>query len=122
MPRSIGIFDTSIGIQSVLLDGLDNENMPLARPLASTVMAEAGLEELYLPNNAGRMVEIALCPEVGDGKVLRPDVFSANLQKCLELLKESKNPDVRAFVRRDLTPMMEDNSLLQAYVGLMIGG
>ena len=122
MPRNIGIFDTSIGIQSVLLDGTGNEKMPLARPLASTVMAEAGLEELFLPNNAGRMMEASLCPEVGDGKVLRPDVFSANLQSCLESLKDSRNPDVRAFVRRDLAPMMEDNSLLQAYVGLMIGG
>ena len=122
MPRNIGIFDTSIGIQSVLLDGMNDENMPLARPLASTVMAEAGLEELFLPSNAGRMVETALCPEVGDGKVLRPDIFTANLRSSLEALKDSRNPDIRAFVRHDLTPIMEDNALLQAYVGIMIGG
>jgi type III secretion protein X len=122
MSRSIGIFDTSIGIQSVLLDETGNANMPSARPLAATVMAEAGLEELYLPNNAGRMVEAALCPEVGDGKILRPDVFAANLQDSLAALQDSRNADVRAFVRKDLVPMLGDTSLLQAYVGLMVGG
>ena len=122
MSRSIGIFDTSIGIQSVLTNEPDNANIPSARPLAATIMAEAGLEELYLPNNAGRMVEAALCPEVGDGRILRPDVFTANLQSSLLALQDSRNADVRAFVRKDLAPMLEDNALLQAYVGLMVGG
>ncbi len=122
MSRSIGIFDTSIGIQSILMNEPDNAGMPSAKPLAATVMAEAGLEELYLPNNAGRMVETALRPEVGDGKILRPDVFTANLQSSLSALQDSRNADVRAFVRKDLAPMLEDNTLLQAYVGLMVGG
>lgn len=122
MSRSIGIFDTSIGIQSVLTSEPDSANIPSAKPLAATVMAEAGLEELYLPNTAGRMVEAALRPEVGDGRILRPDVFTANLQSGLSALQDSRNPDVRAFVRKDLTPMLEDNALLQAYVGLMVGG
>lgn len=122
MSRSIGIFDTSIGIQSVLMNEPDNAGMPSAKPLAANVMAEAGLEELYLPNNAGRMVEAALCPEVGDGRILRPDVFTANLQDSLAALQDSRNADVRAFVRKDLAPMLEDNALLQAYVGLMVGG
>lgn len=122
MSKSIGIFDTSIGIQSVLADELDNAGMPSARPLAATVMAEAGLEELYMPNNAGRMIEAALCPEVGDGKVLQPDVFTAALQESLTSLENSRDADVRAFVRKDLAPMLEDNALLQAYVGLMVGG
>ncbi|MDR3175520.1 MAG: type III secretion protein [Desulfovibrio sp.] len=122
MPRSIGIFDTSIGIQSVLSNEAGNENMPPARPLATTVMAEAGLGELYLPNNADRMIEAALCPEVGDGTILQPDVFTANLQGSLAALQDSRNADVRAFARKDLAPMLEDTALLQAYVGLMVGG
>ena len=122
MPRNIGIFDTSIGIQSVLQDDPANATMPSARPLAANVMVEAGLEELFLPNNADRMVEAALCPDVGDGKILRPDVFTANLQSSFSALQDSRNADVRAFVRKDLSPMLEDHALLQAYVGLMVGG
>ena len=122
MARNIGIFDTSIGIQNVLLNELENATMPQARPLAANVLSEAGLEELYMPGNAARMIENALCPEVGDGKILRPDVFSAHLREGFEALRDSKNPDVRAFLRKDLAPMLEDAGLLQAYTGLMVGG
>ena len=122
MARDIGIFDTSIGIQNVLLNELESMTMPRARPIAANVLSEAGLEELYMPRNAARLIETALCPEVGDGKILRPDVFSTLLRESFESLRESKNPDVRAFVRKDLTPMLEDANLLQAYTGLMVGG
>ena len=122
MSRNIGIFDTSVGIQNVLLNELENATMPQARPLAANVLSEAGLEELYMPGNAARMIENALCPEVGDGKILRPDVFSAHLREGFEALRDSKNPDVRAFLRKDLAPMLEDAGLLQAYTGLMVGG
>ena len=122
MPRNIGIFDTSIGIQNVLLSELENATMPQARPLAANVLSEAGLEELYMPGNAARMIENALCPDGGDGKILRPDVFSAHLREGFEALRDSKNPDVRAFLRKDLGPMLEDAGLLQAYTGLMVGG
>ncbi len=122
MSRNIGIFDTSVGIQNVLLDELENATMPKAKPLAANVLSEAGLDELYMPRNAARMIEGALCPEVGDGKILRPDIFSDLLRNGLESLRESKNPDVRAFVRKDLAPMLEDATLLQAYTGLMVGG
>ena len=122
MSRSIGIFDTSMGIQSILLNEQDDTSMPTAKQLAANVMADVGLEELYLPNNAARMIEAALCPEVGDGRILRPDVFTANLQSSLTTLQESRNAEVRAFVRNDLMPMLDDNVLLQAYAGLMVGG
>ena len=122
MARNIGIFDTSIGIQNVLLSELENATMPQARPLAANVMSELGLEDLYMPGNAARLIEAALCPEVGDGKILRPDIFSALLRSGFESLSESKNPDVRAFLRKDLAPMLEDATLLQAYTGLMVGG
>lgn len=122
MARNIGIFDTSVGIQSVLLNETGAAGMPAAEPMAATVMAEAGLDEVYLPSNAARMVEAALCPDVGDGRIVRPDIFTANLQGCLTALQDSRNADVRAFVRKDLAPMLEDNTLLQAYVGLMVGG
>ena len=122
MTRSVGLFDTSEGIQQVLADKAADRRMPLARQLASTVMAEAGLEELYLPGNVESMVEEALCPDVGDGMLLQPEVFAANLQAVHFCLQDSRQPDVRAFVRKDLTPMLEDAALLRAYVGLMVSG
>ena len=122
MAHNIGIFDTSIGIQNVLQDETNNVGMPTAKQLAANLMAGIGLEELYLPKNAALMIEDALLPAVGDGKVLRPDIFAANLRGIQSALENSRNEDIRAFVRKDLAAILEDNALLQAYAGLMVGG
>ena len=92
------------------------------RPLASNVLREAGLEELYSPCNAHHLVEQALCPDAGDGDILRPEVFSGNLAGCLEALKDSDDPAVRALADGELAPLLQNKELLNAYMGLMIGG
>lgn len=118
---SLQLLDPNMGIMSVL-DSRTIDHMPGARPLASNVMREAGLEELYAPGTASRMLENALCPPMGDGEALRPDVFSANLQGSIEELSKSSDPAIREFVEGELLPLMSNNELLKAYTGLMIGG
>ncbi|MDR3043533.1 MAG: type III secretion protein [Desulfovibrio sp.] len=122
MSRNVGIFDGSLGIQTVLDVDAGRDPMPKARPLAASVLREAGLEELYAPRNARQIVEQALCPPVGDGEMLRPDVFGANLNACLDALSMERDPAVREFVRNDLAPLLENAELLRAYAGLMVGG
>ena len=124
---AFNLLDPNQGIQNILapsLAGVDG-HMPGARPLAANVLREAGLEDLYggvSASLAGKLLEEALCPEVGDGDVLRPDVFHAQLTGSLEALQGSRDPAVRAFVRDELRPLLENAELLKAYVGLMIGG
>lgn len=118
---SIQLLDPNMGIMSVL-DSIQPNHMPGARPMASNVMREAGLEELYAPGTTARQMEAALCPLMGDGEALRPDVFSANLAGSMEALSASTDPAVRAFVEGELRPLMDNNDLLKAYTGLMIGG
>ena len=122
MNRGIGLFDASLGIQSVMDAPVSQGNMPKARPLASNTLREAGLEELYNPANAQSLVQQALCPQVGDGELLRPDIFSSNLQRCLDDLTTARDPAVRDFIRNDLAPLLENTDLLRAYTGLMVGG
>lgn len=122
MSRITGLFDANLGIQSVMESPLGESGMPQARPLASNLLREAGLEELYNPTTAQGLVHNALCPDVGDGEILRPDIFSANIKKCFASLSMSKDPAVRDFIRSDLTPLIENTQLLQAYTGLMVGG
>jgi type III secretion protein X len=117
------LLDPSLGIQDILDPGLATDGqLPRARPLAASVLREAGLEELYSPQNAARLVEQALCPDVGDGELLRPEVFAANLRESFEALKDSQNPEVQDFLNTDLHLLLENRDLLQAYTGLMIGG
>ena len=121
--KSIDVFNPSLGIQTVMdMPEVAGQHMPQARPLASNMLFQAGLEELYRPSNARSLVETALCPEVGDGEMLRPDVFSANLGGCLEKCEASGNPALVELAEKELRPLLENKMLLRAYVNLMMGG
>ena len=118
----VNLFDASVGIQNVMDSPATAQGIPTARPLAANVLREAGLEELYFPSNARHLLEQALCPDAGDGDLLRPEIFSANLAACRDALKDSADPAVRALVEDELGPLLENQSLLKAYMGLLIGG
>ncbi|HJD96695.1 type III secretion protein [Mailhella massiliensis] len=121
MPSSINLLDPSLGIQHVM-DMPEPANLPRARELASNALNEPGLEELYAPGNAWQLVEQALCPDVGDGSMLNPEIFSGTLESCLRDLEGSSDPAVQAMLSEELTPLLQNGQLLQAYLGLMIGG
>ena len=58
---SINLLDPSLGIQTIMESpSATRGGIPEARPLASNVLREAGLEELYSPCNAHHLVEQAL--------------------------------------------------------------
>ncbi len=119
----INLLDPSLGIQTVMDSPISGQpGIPAARQMAANVLREAGLEELYAPNNAEHLVEQLLCPDVGDGDLLRPEVFSTNLGACVATLRDSEDPNVRRTIREDLAPLLENTELLKAYTGLMIGG
>ena len=75
MQSAINLLDPSLGIQNVM-DMPEQTGLPRARELASNALNEAGLDELYAPSNAWQLMEQALCPDVGDGSLLSPEVFS----------------------------------------------
>ena len=115
------LFDQNFGIQDILQFNTDN-HMPTARPLASTVMNEAGLDSLYSPVTASRLLEAMMRPSVGDGDLTRPEIFEKNIQGTLQNLEGIDNPAVKNFLNEILTPLVNNTSLLQAYSGLMIQG
>jgi len=119
---TINLLDPSIGIQSVMDGVQNNARLPEARQLPSTVLSAAGLGELYAPKNAQQLIEDSLCPNVGDGKILEPSVFSGLLRDCVDNLKDSDSPEVRTLLEKELLPMLANTDLLRAYMGLMIGG
>lgn len=121
MSDPIRLLDGSLGIQGVL-DAGDAPKMPEARPLPSTALREAGLEELFGAATTDRFLEQSLCPSVGDGSILQPAAFSDALRESLEALKDNRQPEVRSFVSAELAPLLENEALLQAYSGLLLGG
>ena len=121
MPSAINLLDPSLGIQNVM--GMPEQTgLPRARELASNALNEAGLDELYAPSNAWQLMEQALCPDVGDGSLLSPEAFSETLHSCVSDLEGSTDPAVRDMLNQELVPLLQNGQLLQAYLGLMIGG
>lgn len=77
---SINLLDPSLGIQTIMESpGGNARRHPRGEAPRLQCLREAGLEELYSPSNAHHLVEQALCPDGGDGDILRPEVFSGNL-------------------------------------------
>ena len=72
--------------------------IPEARPLASNVLREAGLEELYSPCNAHHLVEQALCPDAGDGDISdTTNTFGFLCQKALKHPYEAEIIDIEKY-------------------------
>ena len=116
----IGILDHSQGIQSIM-DMPSADRLPQARDTGATPLKEAGLEELYAPNNARQHVERLLCPEVGDGSILSPEAFSDLIAASLESLSSSDDMAVKGMLS-EVRALQRNGELYQAYMGLMIGG
>lgn len=122
MPTPVqNLFNPSVGIQS-LMSMPDVEGLPEARDLASSALQQSSLQSLYGTKNAQTTVESYLCPDVGDGTLVSPEVFGHELEALLEKLRGSDNPKVRAMLEDVIVPLLENGQLFSAYRGLMIGG
>lgn len=122
MPTPIqSLFNPSVGIQG-LMEMPETGRLPQLRELATTSLQATGLEELYGPVNARTAVESLLCPNVGDGTLVSPEVFSSELEEIVRKLEKSENPKIRAMLEEEIIPLIQNGMLLSAYRGLMIGG
>lgn len=122
MPSSIpSLFSPTLGIQS-LMPMPDAAPLPEARELSPGTLRESSLDQLYGPANAHTAVESYLCPDVGDGTLVAPEVFSSELEAIVEKLRRSEHPAVQEMLEKEVLPLLENGMLLAAYRGLMIGG
>ena len=74
---SLNLLDPNLGIQNVMDSG-NGTHMPDARPLASTVLREAGLDELYNSGAAEKQLDAALCPRWETAPSCSPKIFRPN--------------------------------------------
>ncbi len=121
MPEHIDLLSPSFGIQDVI-EMSDFGQLPRARELAANALNAAGLEDLYPQGNARQLIEQALCPNVGDGSLLNSQRFQSILDSIIAEADEGDDPALVAMVRQELIPLRQNKELLQAYLGLMIGG
>ena len=115
------ILNSSVGIQE-LLQMPPESGLPKAKDLATSMLQQTGLEGLFSANGARTAAEELICPNVGDGTLVSPEVFSNLLESLVKKLKASPNAKVRTMAEKELVPLMQNSMLLSAYRGLMLGG
>ena len=59
---------------------------------------------------------------MGDGRIVSPEVFQAQLTAILAKLEKSDNPKIKALLENEILPLLQNGMLLSAYRGLMLGG
>ncbi len=122
MPTRIdSLLNPSIGIAD-LLPMPDAATLPEARDLGTNLLQESGLENLFRTANSRSALEALLCPDIGDGSLVSPETFEADLHAVLEKLGKSNNPKIQALVREEIEPLLQNGLLLTAYRNLMLGG
>ena len=122
MPAPIqSLLNPSIGIQE-LLAMPEPSRLPQAKEMPSSVLQQTGLEQLYGTANARTGSEALLCPDVGDGRIVSPEVFQAQLTAILAKLEKSDNSKIKALLENEILPLLQNGMLLSAYRGLMLGG
>lgn len=122
MPSPIqSLLNPTIGIQE-LLAMPETTRLPQPKDLPTSVLQKTGLEQLYDTNNTRSACEVLLCPDIGDGHVVSPEIFQAQLSSLMAKLKQSDNPKLRVLLEEEIVPLMQNGMLLAAYRGLMLGG
>lgn len=122
MPNPINtLWNPALGIGEVL-PAAEEAALPQPRELGASTLSETGLNALYGAVNSRTAVESYLCPDVGDGTAVAPEVFEATLRDLVKKLQASENPKVKTLCEKELVPLLENTALFSAYRGLMLGG
>lgn len=121
MPSSIQLLDSHLGIQDIF-HAEERPSIQESNTLAQTTLRENGIDALYQPRTTDSYIESVLTPSVGDGSLVSPAFFSAALAGSFETLKDCEISAVKSFVQGELELLLENEELLKAYTGLLIGG
>ena len=100
----------------------DAESLPEAREVGSSAVGQSTLASLYAPTNARSRIEAFLAPNVGDGTLVSPEVFAGRLKSAYTKLRKSRSAKNKALAENELQTLLENDLLVAAYRGLMLGG
>lgn len=122
------ILNPNIGISTVLpaqqeehLPEIGNFNTVVGN--VSSLATVANFKAALIRDSFEQEIANTFIPALGSDELLQPAKLNANLSSVFTKLSAMKDDaDIRRFVREDLTPLMENKELLQAYTNMMVGG
>lgn len=111
-----------VGVFGVRFEDLPEDAVGLFVLSHGDVAHREAHENLFRTANSRSALEALLCPDIGDGSLVSPEIFEADLHALLEKLRKSENPKIQALVREEIEPLLQNGLLLTAYRNLMLGG
>lgn len=118
---AIELLNPNVGLGGVIPTSNDN-HLPNAVQIAPQDTTEIKLDELYQGDGFKAQIEQSFMPKIETDEILQPATMNRNLSNLTEVLANIKDADVRAFLREDLRPLLDNRDLLRAYCGMMISG
>ena len=124
---AVDVLNPNLGISTVLpqaamehLPSVDNFNtVGHANSVADTENFKASISA----NALDAQLSAAFTPVLSSDELLQPAKLNSSIHAAFEKLSQIRDDaDVRRFVRDDLTPLMENRELLEAYMNLMVEG
>lgn len=115
------LFNPTLGIEA-LMPGPEEAGLPRTHELATSALTGSSLEALYGPVNTRTAFEAMLCPGLGDGRLVAPERFRSEMEALTKKLKQSRKPELQAFLKDEIEPLLINGQLLNAYRNLMVGG
>lgn len=122
MPAPVqNLLNTSIGIQS-LLQMPDAAGLPNPVDTRRAFSTNRALKSSLAAATPAAAPKRCSAPDIGDGRVVSPEVFESHLTAIVAKLQASDNPKIKALLENEILPIMQNGMLLSAYRGLMLGG
>ena len=124
---AIDVLNSKVGIADVL-PAASNEHLPTVDDFNSVGQSQS-LSEVTAYKSAlesnGFNIQLAstMRPVINSEDIVRPTRFNNLLNSAQEKLSQVENDaNLRRFVREDLAPLAQNRELLNAYLGMMVGG
>mgnify|MGYP003373551176 CR=1 FL=1 len=106
---AIDILNANAGVTGILPSNTDVPHLP-----ESHTYVASDVENLLLDKS--------LTPHIERVENLDPNVLNTCLNNIFEKCSSIRDIDIRHFIREDLQPLLENKSLLKAYMDMMIEG
>lgn len=124
---AIDVLNSRVGIADVL-PAASNDHLPTVDDFNSVGQAQslsevASYKSALESNGFSLQFASIMKPVINSEDILRPARFNNLLNSAQEKLSQIDNDaNLRRFVREDLAPLAQNRELLNAYLGMMVGG
>ena len=117
---AIDILNANTGVTGILPSNTDAPHLPESYTYVASDVENLSLDKLFDCQNQQKLLDKSLTPHIERVENLDPNMLNTCLNNIFEKCSSIRDVDIRHFIREDLQPLLENKSLLKAYMDMMI--